>query len=174
MSKPAIQGRAALFNKPIVHKGEVKVFIKGAFDEVISSGKEVRLQLDHDDDLVVGSTEDGRLELRADDRGVAVRFALQDDGIAEMVAERKFDGVSVGCAHLYGYVKEVEDEPVKFITKADLDEVSLVTRGAVKQAFATVVDADYAPPLSIDMKSASFASEGAFRHLMRVLEDRMQ
>jgi HK97 family phage prohead protease len=170
MKKPALQGWAATYGTPHAYKGNTDIFAPGVFRDTLEAKSVVRFQLDHDDDFIVADTSD-RLELHSDEKGLGFRLTLNDNGLGEMVKGRKFDAVSVAYAPIETKTYLVDGKPWRLIKKARLAEISLVRRGAVKQAFATLVDAADLQPLAMEMKGSTFGRESAYRNMMRLLED---
>lgn len=174
LTSPALDGIAASYGVPFdIKGGTFGMFEVGAFDATLESGAEVKFQLHHDEDFVVASTAD-RLEFHSDEKALGFRLHLVDDGIAEIVVDRKSDAVSV--AFSYDDAKDtrmfnIDGAQVKLIKKAKLTEISLVRRGRISRTFAHLVDTAKCGSLASEMKSTGFGIDGAYCHLMRALED---
>ena len=170
MITPAIQGWACVYNKPHSYKSRIEIFSPGAFDATLAARDVVEFRVDHDPGDIIASTAD-RLELLSDRTGLAFRMKLRDDGIGDLVLKRQADAMSPGYKEIDVEEVEIEGEKVRMIRKAALTEISLVRRGAVRQTFATLVDAAKCAPLSVETKGSGFGVEASYRRLMRVLED---
>ena len=173
MRQPVLQGWAATYGTPHIYKGNVDIFSATAFKDTLEAKSVVRFQLDHDDDFIVADTTD-RLELKTDEKGLGFRLSLNDDGLGELVKQRKFDAVSVAYAPIETKTYLVDGKPWRLIKKAKLVEISLVRRGAVKQAFAMLVDAADLRSLEVEMKGSNFGAESAYRKMMQTIEDLME
>jgi hypothetical protein len=61
--------------------------------------------------------------------------------------------------------------PVKIVDEAEIREVSLVSRGACKEAFARIIDANYEPPLSESVSSDMFGIEYGLHNINSLKKD---
>lgn len=135
-----IEGYATLWGRLHLHPttGGYEIFAKGCFSGPVG-GTPIRLLIGHDPAKQVADTENG-LEFITDDAGLAFRCALPMAGqYAEeawgMVSKGRSD-VSVGYAIKEEETVRVDGEAVRIIREAMLAEISLVSQGAVRQAFA--------------------------------------
>jgi HK97 family phage prohead protease len=97
--------------------------------------------VDYDESRLIATAAD-RLELLGDDKGLAFRLRLRpgDNDLIRLVKSGERDGMSVGYRIEADEWKTIAGERVRIITYGSLIEISLVKRGAVRQAFASVVD----------------------------------
>lgn len=166
----ALDGYGILYDEPLIYDGEVWVFEAGCFSNSLKADREIHFQLDHDDKQRVASTlkalsfADGevglafRLDLSAVDRG---------DELKQMVETDRRAAISVGIKNEETHVKTIGKHPVRFITKADLIEVSLVGAGKCANAFAGVVNAGL-EPLESGKKGVMFTANFAGHKLKRL------
>lgn len=89
-------GYAAVFGQLSEDMGGFRVTIeKGAFDKTLADKRDVRMFLNHDDNIVLASTRAGTLSLSADEKGLLARADLPDNEWGRPVA----DAVSRGDIH---------------------------------------------------------------------------
>jgi HK97 family phage prohead protease len=163
MKRPAIQGFACLFDTAFEHEGRIVVFEMGAFIDTLHDCKPKALLFNHDSTRQVGSTSSG-LEFANTIRGMAFRYPLAgEDG--ETIYRNVVDGeracLSVGIAIEDSKVKRIAGHDVEVISRARLDEISLVAEGAVPETFASIVDLDSEPDLWTAARSPSFTMSKA-------------
>lgn len=170
MKAPVLEGWACVYGKIHHFGGKLDVFGPGVFDHATTHKSKVGFWIDHDEDFVIDDTEGG-LEIHSDDKGLGFRLSLKDNGVAEIVKRRQMTGVSVSYVPLETETFLIEGEQVRLIKRARLREISLVRRGAVKQAFATLIDAADRGSLASEMKSERFGAESSFNRLMQALTE---
>ncbi|WP_424981604.1 HK97 family phage prohead protease [Maritalea sp. S77] len=170
MAHPVLQGWACVYGKFHSHKGRAEVFAPGCFGNSLMKNK-VQFQLDHNRDVLDDTS--GGLQLLSDEKGLAFRLELKNNGVREIVSQHRWNAVSVGYNHIDYRDFNIKGQEVRLIKKADLREISLVRRGAVRQTFARVVDAANSGPLETEMKSSSFDVDSAWFRFTRVAEDKM-
>jgi HK97 family phage prohead protease len=66
-----ITGHAAVYDSPSMNIGWVEVLEPGCFDGPLAEGGNIVARFNHSDAYVLGSTDDGRLDVRTDDTGLA-------------------------------------------------------------------------------------------------------
>ncbi len=71
-------GYAAVFNSPSEPLPFIETIAPGAFKRSLQSGREVRMYLNHNSDLVLGSTKASTLKVTEDERGLFVEAQLPD------------------------------------------------------------------------------------------------
>jgi len=139
-------GYACVWARPMFHLGRFMVFAKGAFDNHLARRPSIEFWLDHDETKAVGSTGKGDLELYSDDIGLAFRLRIPDTTLGRTVRylaeSREYTGMSVGCRYSSKNKQTIEGEEVTVVDDALLEEISFVKQGAVKDAFATLLDSD--------------------------------
>jgi HK97 family phage prohead protease len=162
----AIEGWAVLTDEPIGTKtGDILVLEKGCFDSFFASGETTEMWLSHKETEVIASTNSG-LEFAVTDEGhLAYRLALTNgryaSKIEQMVTSGKQACVSVGITRTEERQEKVGEHTVTFISKADLRELSLVALGACSEAFARLIDLNYALSLRDSIASLPFKIESS-------------
>jgi HK97 family phage prohead protease len=155
-----IEGLAIETDEPIANQqGEIIVLPLTAFDAFIASGQRPEFWLGHDKTKVVGSG----VELCAMNIGVAFRMELTNKqyaaAIKQMVESNRQDSISIGFTEIKVRNEVVHGHRVRFIDEALIREISLVSDGASKRAFARIIDANKEPPLSESASSVMFGIE---------------
>ncbi len=102
------RGYAAVFGVPSEDMGGFRVVIEPeAFANTLRSRRDVRMFLNHDDNIVLGSTRAGTLELAPDERGLLSLADLPDNEWGRPV----IDGVNRGDIHTMSVgFKTIRDE----------------------------------------------------------------
>jgi HK97 family phage prohead protease len=143
---------------------------RACFAKSLASGKRIDLQLNHDAATVAASTANG-LELEESEIGLLFRIDLRHVKNAAILS-RMVDAGSHACASVaYSVVSDRTEKfgghPVRIITEAALKEVSLVPRGAIKQAFVFLSDTVNTPTIIGMERSAVFALDRAAHNVRR-------
>lgn len=140
--RPIIEGFATLWHRVHAHptRGGLEVFARHAFTSTVG-GAPVQLLIDHNGAKRLAGVDSG-LHLFTTDDGLAFRAELLpgpfvDEALA-MIARTGQAGMSVGYREEVSHERLIEGVKVKVIERAELREISLVTRGAVDQAFAVL------------------------------------
>lgn len=100
---------------------------KGAFKRALSRAKNVKLLLNHDDNRVLGGTEQGNLELTEDNIGLHARAIITDPEVVEKARNGDLVGWSFGFRDIDVDKKRDEDGfPLRNVKDLDLEEVSIL------------------------------------------------
>ena len=87
-----LEGYASVFNqrsKPILENGKVfyEIIAPGAFDEVLATKPDVKLNYNHSRDGILARTKSGTLELSVDDYGLKFRASVPNTTLGNDVYE---------------------------------------------------------------------------------------
>ncbi|MGO4837546.1 HK97 family phage prohead protease, partial [Rhizobiaceae sp. 2RAB30] len=83
--RPALRGFACVYGQVFGRgDGMLHAFIKGCFTDSLASGREIKLQLEHDPNIVFGSTQDGLKFVDTND-GLALEFEISDTQAGSML-----------------------------------------------------------------------------------------
>lgn len=167
IQRPVIDGVAAKYNVPMNYKGELVVFHKaagdhGCFYDSIARGDNIKLCVDHDVDAVFADKHCGFEVFETDD---AVTFrsdvarSKNPMALLGVVASKNRRCASVQCDIQESEVRNCGGKPVRFITKAKLNEISLVKLGLNTPSFAFINDGAKHQPPSAKTLSANFATK---------------
>lgn len=166
----ALDGYGVVYNEPLIYEHEIWVFEAGCFSNSLKAGQAVHFQLDHDDKQRVASTRDA-LSFEDDEIGLAFRLDLSEvergAELKQMVDTNRRAAISVGIKNEETHIKTIGKHPVRFITKADLIEVSLVGAGKCLNAFAGIVNAGF-EALEPGKKGVMFIANFADHKLKRM------
>mgnify|MGYP003394684255 CR=1 FL=1 len=167
-----VQGYACVFNKCYGHKGRVEAFGKGCFARSLIGPAAIRFLASHDETELIATTAD-RLELRQDDYGLAFRCRLPasalGENVARLVAAGEMGGMSVGYEPLAVETKTFDGVEVHVVRDTRLFEISLVKKGAVSEAFASLADDAKGRALDHELKTGALRCEAAYVGLRRAL-----
>jgi HK97 family phage prohead protease len=166
LKRPGIQGWACLYDKAFALKDMIRAIRPGAFIETLYDGKPKRLLFDHDDSRELGATATG-LEFASCIHGLAFRMPLAgNDNAAEIygaVSRNERACVSIGAEAVEYEMRKLPDgSEYQLISKCSVDEISLVSEGAVPNTYAAIVDLDDEDPdLWIAARSPAFGAAQA-------------
>jgi HK97 family phage prohead protease len=136
----------------------------GCFASSLMSGKSIRLLVQHAGIGLLGTVRD-RLELLEDDDGLAFRYELADTAhakeIARLVEAGQLAEMSIGYKVLRHEIKTIEGSSVRLIREGDLDEISIVGRGAVPGTHCRLVDGRKRSTLREELKSGTLTEPDA-------------
>lgn len=125
------RGYAAKFNAKSEPMPFTEVIMPGAFTRTLKSRNEIKAFVNHDTNLVIGSTRAGTLRLTQDERGLLVEIDLPDTtygrDLAVSVQRGDVSGMSFGFSVPKGGDSWNGDYTVRTITEIALYEVSPVT-----------------------------------------------
>lgn len=131
-------GYAAVFEAPSNDLGGFRETIaRGAFDEVLATGPDAVLTLNHGDDAILARTTSGTLRLRADERGLAFEADLPDSPLGQNVREAVRRGDITGASFRFTVAPGGErwSGDLRTLTRiGELLDVSLATRPAYSAA----------------------------------------
>lgn len=124
------KGYASVFNAPSEDMGGYRaVVMPGAFDKSLKARRDIRMFLNHDDNIVLASTRAKTLRLSVDDKGLLTEADLPDNEWGRPVA----DSVRRGDIHTMSIGFETvkddwsEDKSTLFKSEIRLLEVSPIT-----------------------------------------------
>ncbi|RTE92448.1 HK97 family phage prohead protease [Bradyrhizobium sp. LVM 105] len=175
----AIGGYATRFKKPHPYKEGIDVFMPGCFARTLIQKSDVRLLEDHNEYKLLNVTGEG-LHIWADEVGLSFKAILPDTPEGHRVYAGVKSGsktsVSVGY-HVSDFeMKRIEGREVRLIHAARLGEISIVDKGAVKEAYAICLSDDdrIEQPLLQSKWEADFeASVARFKEILCELQKRV-
>ena len=136
-------GYAARFNSQSEYLGFYETIAPGAFTRTLKSRNEVKAFLNHNTDVVLGSTRAGTLKLTQDDKGLLAEIQLPDTtagrDLSVSVARGDVSGMSFGFNVPKGGDTWSEDGQHRTLNQIALMEVSPVSGfPAYRQTSASV------------------------------------
>jgi HK97 family phage prohead protease len=142
--RPALRGYACVYGQTFNRNGTLHAFLPGCFTASLASRRDVKLQLEHDEHIVFGSTASGGLSFVDTDEGLAFEFEIpagQSGAVAaSLVASENRTDVSVGADIIETVTRNFHGHDVRMITRAELREASICKEGAVALSHVRVVD----------------------------------
>ncbi|WP_163269659.1 HK97 family phage prohead protease [Chelativorans alearense] len=143
--RPAIRGIACRYHEVFTHEGKLTTFVAGCFKDSLARGQSVKLQLEHDEAIVLA---DSGLRFFDTEEGLVFEYEVPRNQagaiISSLVASGSRTDVSVGTRNLKSTTRNIRGHDVRLITSADLEEISLCTDGLVALSHARVVDLESA------------------------------
>ncbi|QOZ52944.1 HK97 family phage prohead protease [Bradyrhizobium sp. CCBAU 53338] len=156
-----IGGWATRYAKPHIHKSRIEVMMVGCFATTLAKQQAVRFLIDHDEGQLV-ATSDDNLMLRSDEVGLAFILTVPATDAGEKalraVESGRMAAMSVGYETVETEAKQLAGEQCYLVRSARLNEISLVSRGAVSQAYAKVIAR---PDFSLVLEDAAGADRAA-------------
>lgn len=125
------RGYAAKFNAPSQPLPFIETILPGAFTRTLKSRNEIKAFVNHDTNMVIGSTRAGTLRLTQDERGLLAEIDLPDTtygrDLAVSVARGDVSGMSFGFHVPKGGDSWNADFTQRTVSEIALSEVSPVT-----------------------------------------------
>lgn len=124
-------GYAARFNSRSEYLGFYETIAPGAFTRTLKARNEVKAFLNHNTDVVLGSTRAGTLKLQQDDKGLLAEISLPNSewgrSVAEATRRGDISGMSFGFSVPKGGDAWSEDGTERTLNEIALVEVSPVS-----------------------------------------------
>lgn len=158
-------GYAAVYNSRSENLGGfVEVIEPGTFSE--SVGEDVRALVEHQGgNMTIGRTSAGTLRMREDDAGLWVEIDLPDTtagrDVRALVERGDLDGMSIGFRAVSDRWAKEDDEHVRYLSKAKLFEVSVVTFPAYQATGVAARSLDDAKAAEMDTMRRDSARRAA-------------
>ena len=124
-----LSGYAARFNSRSEDMGFRETIEPGAFSKSLRSRNEIKAFINHDTNLVIGSTRSGTLSLSEDDKGLADTISLPDTSYARDLSVSTARGDTSGQSFGFSVVRDEwsKDYTQRRLLEVRLHEVSIVT-----------------------------------------------
>lgn len=124
-------GYAAVFDSPSEPLPFIETIAPGAFARSLKSRNDVRMYVNHDDNMVLASRRSGTLRLEEDAKGLLVTAKMPDTSYArdlvELMRANVVDSMSFGFSVPRGGDSWSEDGSQRRLNEVRLHEVSVVT-----------------------------------------------
>lgn len=124
-------GYAAVFDSPSEPLPFIETIAPGAFARSLKSRNDVRMYVNHDDNMVLASRRSGTLKLAEDAKGLRVEAKMPDTSYArdlvELMRSGVVDSMSFGFSVPRGGDEWSEDGSQRRLNEIRLHEVSVVT-----------------------------------------------
>ncbi len=125
------RGYAAVFDSPSEPLPFIETIRPGAFKRSLQAGREVRMFVNHNTDMVLGSTRSGTVKVTEDNRGLLVEGEFPDTTYARdlsaLMQRGDVHGMSFGFSVPRGGDVWAENGAQRTLTEIILHEVSVVT-----------------------------------------------
>lgn len=148
--------------------GNIILIKENAFDNSFASGSRPPVWLNHDKTKVVGP----HAELCLLKEGVAFRLPLSNSANARLAKEMIETGdqtsVSIGFTKNRTHDEIHFGHNVQYVDEATIDEISIVSYGASKNAFCRIIDANFESPLHESVNTTMFGLEYDMHSIKRL------
>ena len=137
-------GYAAVFDQQSEDMGGYRIVLRpGAFTRSLKNKSDIRMYLNHDDNIVLGSTRAKTLTLAQDDHGLRAVAKLPDNEwgrpVADAVARGDIHTMSIGFNSVPAKDEWSDDKSTLYKSELELHEVSPITSlAAFPQTSASV------------------------------------
>jgi hypothetical protein len=125
------RGYAAVFNAESEPLPFIETIRPGAFRRTLNSGREIRMFVNHNSDMVLGSTRSGTITVREDERGLLVEGTLPDTSygrdLSTLMRRGDVHSMSFGFSVPKGGDSWSADGQTRQLQEVVLHEVSVVT-----------------------------------------------
>lgn len=129
--KSTFTGYAAVFDSPSEPLPFTETIAPGAFGKSLKSRNDIRMYVNHDDNMVLASRRSGTLRLEEDSRGLMVTATMPDTSYArdlvELMRTGIVDSMSFGFSVPRGGDEWSADGMQRRLKEVRLHEVSVVT-----------------------------------------------
>jgi uncharacterized protein len=127
----SFRGYAAVFNSPSQPLPFTEMVMPGAFRKSLNSRNNVRMYLNHDSNMLLGTTRAGTLRLEEDSKGLLVDADLPPTTVGRdlsiLMQRGDVDSMSFGFSVPRGGDKYSDDGSTRELKEVRLYEVSVVT-----------------------------------------------
>ncbi|MBS9781494.1 MAG: HK97 family phage prohead protease [Gammaproteobacteria bacterium] len=128
-----VKGYAAVFNEPTNAVGFTEVIRHGAFTRSLQTGNNIRALYQHNDNLLLGTTQANTLRLREDNHGLAFELDLPNTTAGRDVLELVKRGDISGCSFGFYIREERNKNDIRELLDVDLIEITLTANPAYRQ-----------------------------------------
>lgn len=140
------RGYAAVFNSPSEPLPFIETIRPGAFRRTLNSGREIRMFVNHNSDMVLGSTRSGTITLTEDEKGLRVEGILPDTSysrdLATLMQRGDVHSMSFGFSIPRGGDVWSDDGQTRELREVVLHEISVITGFAAYPATEASVRAE--------------------------------
>ncbi len=135
-SKRTIVGHAAVYDveSELIGGYFREVIRRGAFDEALKGGSDVRCLFNHDPNLILGRTKSGSLRMRDDGKGLAIECDVADTQMGrdayESIKRGDIDQMSFSFRtrkHAWTFPDDPNIPPLRELLQVELYDVAPVT-----------------------------------------------
>lgn len=163
---PRVDVVALRYRSCFKYQGDWYAFLPGCFDDSLEDG--VGLWIDHQEATCQATTKSG-LNIVSDDDSLRLSIDLdkvrQPTVVSGILRSESRSAASIGCTILASEDHIIDGLDVRIVSRARLNEVSLVRQGSHQHAFATLVDNNSTPPPRTNEMSATLQGAAALHKI---------
>ena len=158
--RPAIEGLAHSYLSLFELNDELQTLVPGCSGKSLSSGKRIRLLVDHDPENEMACSRTGLSVAEANDGllfSIDVSRTKNPNALLGIVGSANRQRVSIGYRSIKSELHRCGAYDVRFNTEIELEEISLVKAGRSKPAFVHVTDRSKFAAPTAHSRSLDFA-----------------
>ena len=143
--------------------GKVRTFLErikaGVFRTALKRNKNVLVLLNHDNNRVLASTEDGNAFLDEDNIGLRAEITITDKEVVQKAREGKLSGWSFGFIANDDELSAEGNDEIRTITNLDLLEVSILDDTKAPAYYGTSIEAREGGAKMVEIRADAFTEE---------------
>ena len=143
--------------------GKIRTFLErikaGVFRTALKRNKNVLVLLNHDNNRVLASTEDGNAILEEDNIGLKAEITITDTEVVQKAREGKLSGWSFGFIANDDELTTEGNDEIRTVTDLELLEVSILDDTKSPAYYGTSIESREGGAKMIEIRADAFAEE---------------
>ena len=141
--------------------GKIRTFLErikaGVFRTALKRNKNVLVLLNHDNNRVLASTEDGNAILEEDNIGLRAEITITDNEVVQKAREGKLSGWSFGFIANDDVISTEGNDEIRTVTDLELLEVSILDDTKAPAYYGTSIEAREGGAKMVEIRADAFA-----------------
>ena len=143
--------------------GKIRTFLErikaGVFRTALKRNKNVLVLLNHDNNRVLASTEDGNAILEEDNIGLRAEITITDEEVVEKARSGKLSGWSFGFIANDDVITTEGNDEIRTVTDLELLEVSILDDTKAPAYYGTSIEAREGGARMVEIRADAFTEE---------------
>ena len=143
--------------------GKIRTFLErikaGVFRTALKRNKNVLVLLNHDNNRVLASTEDGNAILEEDNIGLRAEITITDEEVVQKAREGKLSGWSFGFIANDDEITTEGNNEIRTVTDLELLEVSILDDTKSPAYYGTSIESREGGAKMVEIRADAFAEE---------------
>ena len=143
--------------------GKIRTFLErikaGVFRTALKRNKNVLVLLNHDNNRVLASTEDGNAILEEDNIGLRAEITITDEEVVRKAREGKLSGWSFGFIANDDEITTEGNDEIRTVTDMELLEVSILDETKAPAYYGTSIESREGGAKMVEIRADAFAEE---------------
>ena len=143
--------------------GRIRTFLErikaGVFRTALKRNKNVLVLLNHDNNRVLASTEDGNATLEEDNIGLRAEITITDTEVVQKAREGKLSGWSFGFIANDDEITTEGNDEIRTVTDMELLEVSILDDTKAPAYYGTSIEAREGGARIVEIRAENFTEE---------------